>query len=175
MSESFLGEIRAFAGNFAPQGWALCNGQLMSIQQNSALFSLLGTSYGGNGTTSFGLPDLQERIPMHSGNGPGLTPRSWGESGGVATVTLLPTEMAAHTHPVAAVAGGGDATSPVGAVFAEALHGRVGEPIYATTPNTTMAATAVTSSGGGQAHNNLPPFLVVNYIIALQGIFPQRP
>ena len=174
MSEPFLGEIRAFAGDFAPNGWALCNGQVLPIVQNTALFSLLGTTYGGNGQTTFALPDLQERIPMHWGNGTALSPRTWGETGGVAAVALLPTEMPAHTHPVQAAAAGGDATSPAGAVFAEALNGRVGERLYASTPNTTMAPTAVTSSGGAQPHNNLPPYLVVTYIIALQGIFPSR-
>jgi microcystin-dependent protein len=174
MTDQFVGEIRTFAGNFAPTGWAMCNGQLMSIQQNTALFSLLGTTYGGDGRTTFGLPDLQERIPMHWGDGPGLSPRSLGEMSGADTVTLLTSEMPAHTHPVHAAADGGDATSPAGALFAEALDGRVGEPIYATTPTTTMSASAVITSGGGLPHNNLPPYLVVTYIIALQGIFPAR-
>src|SRR5437868_2425626 len=118
MSEPFLGEIRMFAGNFAPTGWAFCNGQILSIAQNTALFSLLGTTYGGNGQTTFGLPNLQGRVPMHWGTGAGLTPRTLGETSGSENVTLLSTQMPAHTHSIEASTGQGDQFSPAGNVNA---------------------------------------------------------
>ncbi|MCU1589916.1 MAG: phage tail protein [Frankiales bacterium] len=174
--DPFVAEIRIFAGNFPPTGWALCNGQLMPISQNTALFSLLGTTYGGDGTTNFALPDLQNRIPMHPGQGPGLSLRSLGESGGADTVTLLTSELPAHTHGVSAVADAGDTTDPTNAAFGEALHGRVAANLYSTaTPaDVPMGAGAAVPAGGGQPHNNLPPYLELTYIIALQGVFPPR-
>lgn len=176
MTDPFLAEIRIFAGNFPPSGWALCNGQLMSISQNTALFSLLGVTYGGDGRATFGLPNLMGSAPMQQGQGPGLSPRQLGEMGGEATVTLLQSEMPAHTHLPMAFNAGGDDPNPLGHVWAQAKAGRDQTPIYSSAaPNQTMNPQAVGPSGAGQPHNNLPPYLVVSYIIALQGIFPQRP
>jgi microcystin-dependent protein len=176
MTDPFLAEVRPFAGNFAPTGWALCNGQLMSISQNTALFSLLGTNYGGDGRVTFGLPNLMGSAPMQQGQGPGLSQRYLGESGGEPSVTLLSSEMPNHTHRVLAVDASGDTTSPAGASFAQARNGRVADRIYSTdTPNLTMAPQAALPAGGSAPHNNMPPYLCVTFIIALQGIFPQRP
>lgn len=170
--DPFLAEIRMFAGTFPPKGWAFCNGQLLSISQNTALFSLLGTTYGGNGISNFALPNLQGCAPMHWGQGPGLSPRVLGESGGEATVTLLATEMPAHSHAVNCDSGPGSQTSPANNVWAGSARGR--PPFYADSPNTTLGANAVGLAGGGQPHNNRSPYLAVNFIIALQGIFPAR-
>jgi microcystin-dependent protein len=173
--DPFVGEIRIFGGNFAPTGWALCNGQLMPITQNSALFSLLGIYYGGDGRSTFALPNLQGAIPMHQGSGPGLTSHSVGEYGGSPQVTLAVSEMPAHTHTVRAYADSGDRTSPVNAVFAEGLQGRVGERLYSTAaPDAFMGIDAVSPQGGSAPHNNMPPYLELTYIIALQGVFPAR-
>jgi microcystin-dependent protein len=175
MSEPYIGEIRMFAGNFAPKGWAFCNGQLLSIAQNSALFSILGTTYGGNGQTTFGLPNLQGRVPMHWGTGQGLTPRTLGETSGSENVTLLNNQMPAHTHAIAANSGQGDTFSPEGAVNAAALDASQ-QPlnIYSTAVNTTMAAQSVTAAGGSQPHDNMQPYQCVSFIIALEGIYPSR-
>ena len=176
MTDQFLAEIRMFAGNFAPSGWALCNGQLMSISQNTALFSLLGTNFGGDGKSTFALPDLTGAAPMQQGDGPGLSSRVLGESGGEQNVTLLQTEMPAHVHAVNAVDGSGDVTTPDGALWASATLGRVGTNMYSSAaPNQLMNAQSTGVTGGSQPHNNMPPYLCVNFIIALQGIFPQRP
>jgi microcystin-dependent protein len=176
VSDQFLGEIRGVGFNFAPQGWAICNGQLLPIAQNTALFSLLGTTYGGNGQTTFALPDLQARIPVHAGsNTPGLAPVSLGESDGTTTVTLTQQEMPTHNHPPQSVAAPGTTNSPAGAVWAQAHLGRATDVIYAAAGATTsMAPAAIGAVGANQPHNNMPPFLVINYIIALQGIFPAR-
>jgi microcystin-dependent protein len=175
MANPFLAEIRIFALNFAPRGWALCNGQLLSISANSALFALIGTYYGGNGTSNFGLPNLQGAVPMHQGNGPGLTPRVVGETGGSDTVTLLTTEMPQHTHAVQADADNNNATasSASGAVFVNA------SPLLtfsnSASPQTaTMSSAMVTVAGESQPHNNLMPYLTMTFCIALQGIFPTR-
>jgi len=173
MSSPFLAEIRIFAGNFAPSGWALCNGQILAISQNTALFSLLGTNFGGNGTSTFGLPNLQGSAPLAAGNGPGLTPRVVGEVGGEANVTLLSTEMPSHNHIASCAAGAGTEIPPAGAVWAEAAATR-GIKAYASSANTTMAPQAIGLVGGNLPHNNLPPYLVLTFIIALQGIFPAR-
>ncbi len=175
MSEPFLGEIRMFGGNFAPRGWALCNGQLLSISQNAALFSLLGTTYGGNGQTNFALPNLQGRVPMHWGQGPGLSPRALGESSGSESVTLLTNQMPAHNHTLSANNNQGDTFSPGGAVSASAVDSSQ-QPlnIYSSTANATMAPTAIGLAGGGQPHANMQPYQCVSFIIALQGIFPSR-
>lgn len=175
MSEPFLGEIRMFGGNFAPRGWAFCDGSLLSIAQNSALFAILGTTYGGNGQTTFALPDLRGRAPLNWGQGPGLTPRTLGESSGSETVTLISTQMPAHTHAIGAHSGQGDTFSPEGAVAAAAVDSSQ-QPlnIYSTSVNTTMAAQTVSASGGSQPHQNMQPFLCVSFIIALEGIFPSR-
>lgn len=176
MSDPFLAEIRAFAGTYAPVGWALCNGQILPISQNTALFSLLGTTYGGDGRTTFALPDLREAAPMHEGQGTGLSPRVLGERGGQERVTLLTSEIPTHTHLPQAVAANGNTSSPAGATWAQAAYGRGATKSYSTqAPDTTMHPLALQTAGGGQPHNNMPPFQTVTFIIALQGIFPQRP
>ena len=171
MSDNFVGEIRMFAGNFAPRGWALCNGQLLPIAQNTALFSLLGTQYGGNGTSNFALPNLQSRVPIGQGNGLGLTSRTMGEVLGSEAVTLLQNQIPDHPHrqqastnPVTAAAG------PSGAPATSASTNFYGNG----SADLALAGTAVTAAGGGQAHNNLAPYLTLNFIIAMTGIFPSR-
>jgi len=173
--DPLIGQIIMFAGNFEPQGWAFCNGQLLPIAQNTALFSILGTTYGGNGTTTFGLPNLQGRVPMHWGNGAGLTPRSLGETAGEENVTLLAAQMPAHTHSLAANSSNGDQPSPSSNVPAVVNDGgRTQYPGYSSTPNATMAQAAISITGGSQPHDNLQPFQCVSFIIALTGIFPSR-
>ena len=159
--------------NFAPVGWALCNGQLLSIAQNSALFSLLGTQFGGNGQSTFGLPDLQGRVPMHQGSGAGLTPRTMGEKAGTETVQLTAAQMPAHSHPtsVPATAAVATAASPAGNVPAKAADG---ESNYAAASDGSSIACSAASAGGSQAHANVQPYQVVNFIIATQGIYPSR-
>ena len=170
--DPFVAEIRIFAGNFAPTGWALCNGQLMPISQNTALFSLLGTTYGGDGKSTFALPDLQGRAPMHPGQGPGLRLHDLGESGGTESITLLSWEMPAHTHPVALPSVDAPATTntPQGN-----LPARTGENTYSAhgTP-VNMSPASFSTAGGSQPHNNLQPYLALSFIIALQGVFPPR-
>ena len=174
MSDPFVAEIRIFAGNFAPRGWALCNGQLMSISQNTALFSLLGTTYGGDGRTTFALPNLQGSAPMQQGQGQGLSFRSLGETGGEPYVTLLQTEIPAHAHGVQAAAGGGGNSTPTNNAWASGAKG-LGD-LYAPSGNNNvqMSPLAVSISGGSQPHNNMMPYLGLTFIIALQGIYPPR-
>jgi microcystin-dependent protein len=180
MSEPFLGEIIIFAGNFAPRGWALCDGQLLPISQNTALFSILGTTYGGDGRTTFALPDLRGRAPMHAGQGPGLSDRRLGEQSGTETVTLTTAQIPAHTHTgtVQLNCNSQQGNSPTPTGNFPAADGSGYSADYAAASNAQMAAAGGTATlantGGGQAHNNLQPYLVVNYIIALQGIFPSR-
>jgi microcystin-dependent protein len=179
MSDQFVGEIRIGAWNFAPVGWAFCSGQLMAISQNTALFSLLGTNYGGNGTSTFGLPNLQGAVPLHAGGsgGPGLTQRLVGETGGEPTVTLLQTQLPAHNHSVQAHSTGGDLDSPTAAnaLWAAAHSGKTPIKVYNDTANgTTMNPATIASAGGSQPHNNLPPYLCLTFVIALSGIFPPR-
>ena len=165
MSEPFLSEIKIVSFNFPPKGWALCNGQLLPINQNQALFALLGTTYGGNGQTNFALPNLRGRVPIHIGNGHTL-----GEAAGSTAVTVNIQQLPAHTHPVAVNKGVGAATNPNGTMIAKApanTYGPVGQLV-------TMSPNAVTNTGGSQPHNNMMPYLVLNFIIALQGIFPSR-
>lgn len=171
MSEPFIAEIRMFAGNYAPRGWAFCSGQILSIAQNTALFSLLGTVYGGNGQNTFALPDLRGRVPVGTGIGPGLPGINLGQLAGSPTHTLLQTEMPAHVHTVAPRASSDDATAknPSGAVPA----GTAG-PAYAAAADVTMAATQSGVAGGSQPHNIMQPFLGMNFIIALEGIWPSR-
>jgi microcystin-dependent protein len=169
--EPFVGEIQMFGGNFAPVGWALCNGQLLSIASNTALFSLLGTTYGGNGTTTFGLPDLRGRVPISFGQGPGLSLRDLGESGGVEAVTLLTTEMPVHTHSLGASPSNGTTSAAAGRVDARSP---AAIPQYAAASDSNLGAAAVGSAGGSQPHNNLQPYLAVTFIIATQGIYPAR-
>lgn len=173
MADPFIAEIRMFAGNFPPRDWALCDGQLLPITRYAALFSLLGTTYGGDGKTTFALPDLRGSAPLMAGQGSGLTPRSPGESGGEETVTLSLTQMTAHTHGVAASNGAGGQTPPNHVWSkAETRGTNAYAPAAGTQP--AMSATALAPSGGGQPHNNLMPYVVVNFIIALQGVFPPR-
>lgn len=163
MSEQFLGEIRLVSFNFAAKGWALCNGQLLPINQNQALFSLLGTSYGGNGQTNFALPNLQGALPMHMGGGFNL-----GEVGGEEQHTLTTNELPVHTHTMSA-APQANTANPAGGYIAAS-----GKQAYATAPDVAMNTAAIGIAGAGEAHNNMPPFLVLNFMIALQGIFPSR-
>jgi microcystin-dependent protein len=162
MSEPFLSEIKIMAFNFAPKGWALCNGQLMAINQNQALFSLLGTTYGGDGRVNFALPDLRGRIPIHPGAGFIL-----GEQGGETVHTLLASEMPQHTHIVEASSAAANTSNPAGNFWADG-----GKSIYNSSVNTNMAPGAISTVGGNQAHDNMSPYLVLNFCIALQGIFP---
>lgn len=176
MSEPFIAEIKIFGGNFAPRGYAFCDGQLLPIAQNTALFSLVGTTYGGDGRTTFGLPNLQGRIPLHPGQGPGLTRRILGELGGAESVTLTAAEMANHSHTTAATlkASSSAATTadPRGKSLAAA-------PIYKIdSPSVDMNAGSITDStgtaGDGQSHENMPPYLTLKFIIALVGLYPSR-
>ena len=175
MADPFVGEIRMFAGNFAPTGWALCNGQLLSIAQNPALFSLLGPYYGGDGKTTFGLPNLQGAAPLMAGQGPGLTSRDLGEIGGETAVTLTTAQMPLHPHSALATASPGSGPDPGSAVWAMAAVAR-GTVMYTASPGTSpqMSPQALSAAGGSQPHNNMPPYLGVNFIIALQGEFPPR-
>jgi microcystin-dependent protein len=170
MSEPFVGEIRMFAGNFAPQGWALCDGQLLAVSQNDALFSLLGTIYGGDGRTTFGLPDLRGRIPIHAGTGPGLSPRTLGAKGGAEGVTITVNQLPSHTHPLTATQETASDREPVGKSPATST-GQVYTEIF---DPQTMSASSIGQVGGSQAHTNVMPFLCVHFIIALFGIFPSR-
>jgi microcystin-dependent protein len=172
--DPFLGEIALVPYNFEPRGWAFCNGQLLPIAQNTALFALLGTQFGGNGQTTFALPDLRGRVPMHDGGsqGPGLSSYSVGEMGGVENVTLLAAQMPSHNHAVNANSANGTSDSPVNGVMGKNASG---VPQYSgVAPNATMAATAIANAGGSQPHENRPPYLGLNYIIAMVGIFPSR-
>ena len=168
MANPFLAEVRMFSFNFPPKGWAFCQGQLLPINQNQALFSLLGTTYGGNGTTNFALPDLRGRTPIHWGTGGGGS-YVIGQVSGEESHSLLSTEMAQHTHAVTGSTAAPDASTPTGNSWAAG-----GEQIYAATQNATMHPNALASMGGGLAHPNMQPYLVVNFSIALQGIFPSR-
>jgi len=166
MSDPFIGEIKLWALNFAPKGWALCNGQLLPINQNQALFALIGTYYGGDGRVNFGLPNLQGRVPIHAGNGHTL-----GEVGGEASHTLVSTEMPGHSHQAKAAAAPGDNPSPQGRAWGTQTTAHA----YASSgAAANMAGAAVANTGGGQAHENRPPFLVLNFCISLLGIFPSR-
>lgn len=175
MANPFVAEIRMVGFNFAPTGWALCNGQLMPISQNTALFSLLGTNYGGDGRSTFGLPNLQGMGPLHAGGsqGPGLSPYIVGQTGGEQAVTLLASQLPSHTHGVSAGSSGG-LSSPTNNVWASGIRGR--SPAYAASSgsNVNMSPAAISTAGGGQPHNNMPPYLCMNFIIALQGVFPAR-
>ncbi|MBW7476070.1 tail fiber protein [Paenibacillus oenotherae] len=173
--DPYVGEIRIFAGSYAPRGWAFCNGQLVAIRQNTALFSILGVQYGGDGKTTFALPNLQGKAPMNQGNGPGLTPRSVGEDVGSSTVTLLTTELPNHIHTATCPSNvAADQMTPQGAVWAN-TGGRKGDKVYSDLINTPMNPMAILPQGGSQPHNNMQPYLAINYIIALEGVFPQRP
>jgi microcystin-dependent protein len=168
MAEPFLGQIMLVPYNFAPRGWAFCAGQILPISQNSALFSLLGTSYGGNGTTTFALPDLRGRVAVGVGQGPGLSPYNLGQQAGAENVTLLQQQMPIHNHVASANNGSATATRPAGTVPAG------GGSYAAASDGTTMNPTFIQNAGGSQPHNNIQPFLGLNYIIALTGVFPSR-
>lgn len=172
MANPFVAEIRIFGFNFAPTGWALCNGQLMALSQNTALFSLLGTNYGGDGKTTFGLPNLQGMVPLGQGQGPGLSPYFVGQSGGEAAVTLLTNQLPSHSHAAQGASGIG-VENPSGAAWGSALKG-AGSLYGAPGTLAQMAGASLANAGGSQPHNNLPPYLVLNYCIALQGVFPAR-
>jgi len=173
MADPFVAEIRIFPFNFPPTGWAFCNGQLMPISQNTALFSLLGTTYGGDGKTTFALPNLQGNASMHWGQGPGLSNHDLGEAGGNETVTLLESEMPAHSHSVLAQSVPlGGVTTPAGNSLTRPASGNLYD---ATAPTVVqMAPQALQPAGGSQAHNNLQPYLTLSFCIALQGVFPPR-
>ncbi|WP_375551758.1 phage tail protein [Rhodophyticola porphyridii] len=167
--EPLIGQIMLFAGNFAPRNWAFCDGQLLAISSNSALFSILGTTYGGDGRTSFGLPDLRGRVPMHAGTGPGLSPRQIGQRVGVETVTLNTSEMPSHNHEMGVVNAPADNDRPSGDLLARAsIYSAVTTPVVALNP------ASISNAGGSLPHENMQPTLCINYIIALQGIFPSR-
>ena len=182
MSDQFLAEIRIFpfSPSIVPTGWAHCNGQLLPLSQNTALFALLGTTYGGDGKSTFALPDMQGNAPMQPGQGPGLSARDLGELGGSETVTLLTSEMPLHTHSVQATTTIANSNQPNGAALARGQYSFQGQsgsvPIYFNgAPDTLMAPQALSPGGGSLPHNNMQPYLTMRFCIALQGIFPQRP
>ena len=172
MSEGFIGEIRIFAGNFPPNGWLFCDGQLMPISENDALFTLIGTTYGGDGQETFALPDLRSRVPIHQGTGPGSN-YQMGENGGVESVTLTIQQMPTHNH-AATFASVGQVQSPANALLASAASTQAGIRIYSTNAqNTTMSPNTLSPTGGSQPHENIQPSLAVNFIISLFGLFPR--
>ncbi|WP_182035109.1 phage tail protein [Vibrio diabolicus] len=173
MSEPFLGEIRMFAGNFAPRDWAYCDGQLIPVTQNNALYALLGTTYDGNGYTNFGLPDMRGRLPVHFGTGPDLTQRPLGARFGVETVVLTEHELPEHRHPMKASTGEADDLKPSGLVFGQSyndLYNSGSDP----SSLVELSPQAIGKTGGSQSHNNMMPSFCVNFIIALEGLFPPR-
>ncbi|SEC97283.1 Microcystin-dependent protein [Rhizobiales bacterium GAS191] len=182
MSAPFVAEIRIFGFNFAPKGWAMCNGQLLQISQNTALFSLLGTTYGGDGKSTFGLPNLQGSVPIHVGGnqpGPGLSIYDLGEVGGSSNVTLLTSEMPSHSHSLNADTGNANSASPANAVYKSGQYpGNPAGAVWLYTsaaPATSLSATALSTAGSSFPHNNMMPTLTLNFCIAMQGIFPARP
>jgi microcystin-dependent protein len=173
MADPFVAEIRIFPFNFPPKGWAFCNGQLLPLSQNTALFALLGTTYGGDGKSTFALPDLQGRAPMHPGQGPGLSLHDLGETGGSETVTLLPSEVPVHTHALRAQSAPADTNLPSGHSLARVIGATpYREPAGA--PLTAMSPSALSPAGGGAPHNNMMPYLTFYFCIAMQGVFPPR-
>ena len=173
MSDPFIAEVRIFAGNFAPRNWAFCDGQLLPIAQNTALFSIVGTTYGGDGVSTFALPNLQGRAAMHPGSGPGLTSRTLGQTGGAETATLTDAQLPSHAHNLRANQSTGADQDDPGATVVPGVT--VGGSTYGDPTNLVdMADDALASAGGGQAHSNLQPYLVLNYIIATAGVFPSR-
>jgi microcystin-dependent protein len=171
MADPFVAEIRIFPFNFAPKGWAFCNGQLLPLSQNTALFSLLGTTYGGDGKSTFALPDMEGRAPMHPGQGPGLSLHDLGETGGSETVTLLESEIPAHSHTWKASGQDSTSQSPVGERFAVGIAVTMYAALSA---QTNLSPNALAPAGGDQPHNNMMPYLTLSFCIALQGVFPPR-
>ena len=172
--DNYLGEIRTVGFNYAPQGWAMCDGQTMPITQNTALFSLIGTYYGGDGRTTFALPRLNGAVVIGQGQGPGLSNRLVGELGGVSAVTLISTEMPSHRHSANAVPAAGDNGDPANRVWAEQRYGRGTRKVYSSAADATMHPGALSPAGSTLPHNNMPPYLGMYYIIALRGTFPPR-
>lgn len=171
MSDPFVGEVRMFAGNFAPRGWAFCDGQLLAISQYDALFSLFGTVYGGDGRTTFGLPDLRGRIPLHAGQAPGLTARRLGEKAGVESVTLATAQLPIHAHQLRASGDVAGHTNAQGNLLARSSN----IDLYSgDAPDASLAPAAIGSTGGSQSHTNMMPYLCVNFIVALFGVYPSR-
>lgn len=171
MSDPFIAEIKMVGFNFAPRGWATCDGQLVPISQNTALFSLLGTNYGGNGQSTFGLPNLGGRVPIAAGQGPGLSSYVQGQTGGSDTTTLLSNQIPGHAHALQASARPAESTSPA----AQALARSASNAYTSAAAATALDPASIASAGGNQAHTNLQPYLVLNFVIALQGVFPPRP
>ena len=177
MSEPFIGEIRMFAGNFAPRNWAFCDGQLLAVSQNDALFSLLGTIYGGDGRTTFGLPDLRGRVPMHTGSGPGLSTHRLGEKSGTENTTVTVSQLPSHSHLQAefqATGNPADSAGPGANSLAMANIYNREFPSVPLHPDTVTADTSSDLTGGSQSHANMPPYLAVHFIIALFGVYPSR-
>jgi microcystin-dependent protein len=170
MGEPFIGEIRMVGFNFAPAGWALCHGQTMAISENDALFTLIGTTYGGDGQETFNLPDLRGRIPVHAGQGPGLSNRTLGEVSGTETVTLTTQQIPVHSHPAQAQTGAGNQASPSNGVWAASGQGQYGVG----TGNAAMKNTLISASGGSQPHDNMMPYTTISFIISLFGVFPHQ-
>jgi microcystin-dependent protein len=172
--DPYVGEIRLFAGTYEPRDWAFCDGRELPIQQYSLLFSVIGNQFGGDGVTTFKLPDMRGRVPMQQGTGPGLTDRPFASNGGSMAVTLEENQMPVHTHAANAVTTQ-TVNDPTSAVWANSIAGRLGVAVYSPTPAVTMNPLAIGSTGGNQPHNNAQPYLMINFIIALQGIFPNKP
>jgi microcystin-dependent protein len=173
MADPFVAEIRIFPFNFAPKGWAFCDGQILPLSQNTVLFSLLGTTYGGDGKSNFALPDLQGSAPMHPGQGPGLSLHYLGETGGSDTVSLLESEIPSHNHPLQAYMGVADVPYPENNVLAQSVDGDSYYPAAGATL-VPLSDYSLTPAGGDQPHNNMMPYLTLNFCIALQGVFPPR-
>lgn len=177
--DEYIGIIKLFAGNYAPPGWALCNGQLLQIAQHSNLFHVLGTTYGGDGVNTFALPDLRGRMPVGTGQGPSLANYTAGQVGGAETTTLTANQLPVHSHALLATDQFGDSGAPTGAALASTDDPNTftsASPIYKqAVPNTALATSSIGPAGGSQPHDNMPPFLGLNYIICLEGMYPPRP
>lgn len=171
MAQPYIGEIRMFAGSFAPAGWAFCDGQLMPISENDALFALIGTTYGGDGQETFALPNLQSRIPIHAGSGPGGITRQLAEMGGTESVTLTTQQIPVHNHPFLASTATGTQNSPAGEVLASGSSVLIYRP---QAPSQPLAVQTISPTGGSQPHDNMVPFLCISFIISLFGLFPQQ-
>jgi microcystin-dependent protein len=172
--DPYVGEIRLFAGNYAPSGWVFCQGQELQIQQNQVLYSVIGTMYGGDGKNTFAVPNLTGRVPMHTGNGNGLTPRVLGSAGGEMTITLTEDQIPSHSHDPNSLSTTGDETSPVGALWANTAGGRSPVKAYSQDSSIPMNPTAINTVGGSQSHNNMQPYLAINFIMAYEGVYPPK-